>query len=231
MFARLSLTAATFAATVLIAAVTCVQAAASKAETHRGFTIDDSLVRDLPNLDAVRTATKEQIDIVCAVGLPAEIMKFFQRVPLVILPQSAIPRTSPGLYANKDRVVKLTSRIAAVGHKPVLLHEFLHAFHDQRMKDGFGNRTIMGHFDHAKTVGVYASNSHMMRNTQEFFACTGTTYLFGVTAQEPFQRAKISDHLPEYFGYLKTLFGPETGSYVGSLTRANSSVGPAEATR
>jgi hypothetical protein len=214
-----------------VAGMTCLKAASVKSETHRGFTIDDSLVRDLPNLEAVRVATKEQIDIVCAVGLPAEIMEFFQRVPLVILPQSAIPRTSPGLYANKDRVVKLTSRIAAVGHKPVLLHEFLHAFHDQRMKDGVKNRTVIGHFDQAKAVGIYAPNSHMMKSTQEFFACTATTYLFGVTAQEPFQRAKIADHLPAYFAYLKTLLGPETGSYVGSLTRAKSPVSAAEATR
>ena len=67
-----------------------------------------------------------------------------------------------------------------------------------------------------------------MRTPGEFFACAATTYLFGVTAQEPFQRSKIEEAQPELFAHLKSMFGPDAGSYAGSLqrttdTRANES--------
>ena len=185
---------------------------------YRGFTIDESRVQNLPNLNEVRIATKEQIDIVCAVGLPAEILEFFQSVSFVLVSADTMPRNSPGLYGGKDRSVKVTSRIVTTGHKPVLLHELLHAYHDQRLPEGFKNRDVVKYFEQAKTSGTYyASKSHMMQNQSEFFACAGTAYLFGVTAQEPFKRDKVKDAQPEFSTYLKNLFGPEAGSCAGSL--------------
>ena len=189
------------------------------AEKYRGFTIDDSLVQNMANLEAVRTAIKEQIDIVCVVGVSTQTLAFFQTVPLKIVPMGTIARGSPGLYAQKDKSVKIVSGITGVGHKPVLLHEYLHAYHDQRMEGRFRNPVVLDYYQHARTLNAFAANSHMMDNAQEFFACSATTYLFGVTAQEPFQRDKIKDKQPDVFEYLKKLFGPDAGSYAGSLTR------------
>ncbi len=185
---------------------------------YRGFTIDESQVQNISTLEEVRMATKEQIDIVCAVGLPTEILEFFQSVPFILVQDDELPRGNPGFYGGKDRSVKVSTRILTVGHKPVLLHELLHAYHDRKLPQGFRNREIIGYFEHAKAMSVYAARSHMMENEKEFFACAATTYLFGVTAQEPFVRDKVMIGQPEFFAYLKKLFGPGAGNYVGSLT-------------
>jgi hypothetical protein len=187
--------------------------------SYRGFTIDESKVRNLANLEEIRVATKEQIDIVCAVGLPAEVLKFFQTVPFVFLPAEAVRSATPGLYTANDRSVKVTSRVLTIGRRPVLLHELLHAYHDQRLPRGFKNADVLRHFEAAKANGGYAAKSHMMQNPNEFFACAATTYLFGVTAQEPFKRETIKERQPELFSYLRTMFGADAGSYAGSLTR------------
>ena len=71
----------------------------------------------------------------------------------------------------------------------------------------------------AKKHDFYAAKSHIMQNDREFFACAATTYLFGVTAQEPFQRDKVKAAQPELVAYLAKLFGPDAGSYAGSLSR------------
>jgi hypothetical protein len=186
---------------------------------YRGFIIDDSRVQNMPNLEAVRAATKEQIDMVCAVGVPAEILAFFQGVPFEIIPQGVMPSGTPGLYSPRDRSVRVTAGIVTTGHKPVLLHELLHAYHDQRLPGGVENPDIARFYERAKAIPAYARKSHMMQNDREFFACSATTYLFGVTAQEPFKREKLRDNQPDFLDYLKKLFGSNAGEYQGSLTR------------
>jgi hypothetical protein len=203
---------------VLVLAPSRLQGEPTQSE-YRGFTIDESRIQNAPALEEIRKTIKEQIDIVFAVGLPADIEQFFQSVPFVLIPSDAIPRSSPGLYQRQDRSVKITSRIVTIGARPVLVHELLHAYHHQKLPGGFNNRGIIGFFEKAKVLGAYAPKSHMMQSQGEFFACAATTYLFGVTAQEPFRRDKVKDSQPEFFAYLKTLFGPNAGSYAGSLNR------------
>ena len=183
---------------------------------YRGFTIVDSQVRNLEKYDQLLAATKEQIDIVYEVGVSAEVLTFFQSVPFELVPPGTI--RSPGHYVGRLRGVQVASMLTAEGHKPILLHELLHAYQDQRIESGFRNPDILKYFDHAQRLNAYAPRSHMMENPGEFFACAATTYLFGVTAQEPFQREKIKKNQPEFFAYLQKLFGPTAGSYAGSLT-------------
>lgn len=192
----------------------------SATQNYRGFTIDDSAVQQLPNLEAVIAATKEQIDIVHAVGLPAEILSFVESVRFELVPTGTFKSPTPGIYAGRDsRAVKVSAAIATIGHKPVLLHELMHAYHDQRLERGFGNPAILGYYAKAQAIPAYAAKSHMMSNEKEFFACAATAYLFGVTAQEPFRREKVRENQPDFHDYLKNLFGPDAGRYAGSLTR------------
>jgi hypothetical protein len=193
---------------------------ASAAQTYRGFTIDDSGVRNQANLAAIIAATKEQIDIVHAVGLPPDILTFVESVNFELVPDGTFRSPTPGLYSGKgDRSVKVSAAIVTTGHKPVLLHELMHAFHDQRIADGFQNKVILDYYKKAKALPAYAAKSHMMSNEKEYFACAATAYLFGVTAQEPFRREKIQDNQPNAYEFLKKLFGSDAGSYAGSLTR------------
>jgi len=185
-------------------------------EKYRGFTLDESQVARLPNLEEIRAATRQQIDIVCAVGLPPEILKFFQGVPFVFVPAESIRGRTPGLYSSRDRTVKVTSRILTIGPRPVLLHELLHAYHHQRLPQGVRNSAILGFYKAARD-GRFAAKSHMMQNPAEFFACAATTYLFGVTAQEPFKRATLRERQPELFAHLQKLFGTAAGNHEGKL--------------
>jgi len=192
----------------------------SAAQTYRGFTINNSAVHKLAGLEAVLAATREQIDIVHAVGLPAEILAFVESVEFELVPAGTFKSPTPGIYTGKGtRTVQVSAAIATVGHKPVLLHELMHAYHDQRIEHGFGNPAILGYYAKARSVPGYAAKSHMMSNEKEFFACAATAYLFGVTAQEPFRREKIRETQPDFYEYLRKLFGPDTGSYAGSLSR------------
>ncbi len=184
---------------------------------HRGFTIDDSAVRAAANLEAIHKAMKGQIDIVCALGLPPEVLKSFQQVPLQIMPQEGWKVPTPGRYLAAKKVVQLGEGFVKQGNKPVLLHEFMHFYHNEKMSGGVRNADILSYFERARTLTVYDAKSHMMSNAGEFFACTTTTYLFGVTAQEPFKREKVKENQPVYFDYMKKLFGPEAGHHAGSL--------------
>jgi len=93
---------------------------------YRGFSINYSRIAEAENIEAVRTAMYDQIDRVCAVELPPEILSFFQRVPLQVVPYATM---SPhlGLYVSEQRAVKIADRIATSRQGPLLLHEFLHA--------------------------------------------------------------------------------------------------------
>jgi hypothetical protein len=187
---------------------------------YRGFQIDDSRVAGMQNLEEVRAAIKEQIDIVWAVGLPAGIITFFQTVQMKVVPIGAMGTISPGLYIAQDKEIRITAGLAPQRNKPILLHELLHAFHDQRIHGGYGNEDIRAFFQLAEQISAYAPKSHMMSNQVEFFACSATTYLNGVTAQEPFKREKVRDCQPLFYAYLASIFGPKAGSYQGSLERA-----------
>jgi hypothetical protein len=195
-------------------------ASAQDFASYRGFTIDESAVRDLPGLAAIRAATQEQIDMVHAVGLPTEIMAFCQKVKFKLVPAGTFKSPTPGRYTGKaGRSVEVSAGILRVGHKPVLLHELLHAFHDQYIEQGFGNPAILDLYAKAQSIPAFAAKSHMMSNAKEYFACIATTYLFGVTAQEPFTRDKLREQQPASLDYLRSLFGPGSGTYEGSLTR------------
>ena len=189
-------------------------------ETYRGFTIDESAVRRQADLAAIIAATKEQIDIVHAVGLPPDILAFVESVKFELVPTGTFKAPTPGIYTGRrNQNVQVSEAIVTTGHKPVLLHELMHAYHDQRIEHGFGNPAILGFYRQAQAMPAYAAKSHMMSNEMEYFACTATAYLFGVTAQEPFNRGKVRQHQPDYYDYLRKLFGPDAGGYAGSLTR------------
>lgn len=197
------------------------RARGDEAPRYRGFIIDESRVQSLANLEAIRSATKQQIDIVLAVGVPAGMLRFFQSVPFEVVPPGVIAPGNPGLYSSKTKTVRVTAVVVVAGHKPILLHELLHAYHDQIIPNGFDNAEIALFYGRAKTIPAYAPRSHMMLNDREYFACSGTAYLFGVTAQEPFNREKVRINQPAFYNYLRNLFGPTTGEYRGSLAEPN----------
>lgn len=193
----------------------------SAMQAYRGFTIDDSAARKATDLEALLTATREQIDMVHAVGLPPDILAFVESVKFELVPTGTFKSPTPGRYMGRgDQSVQVSAAIVTTGHKPVLLHELMHAYHDRRIAQGFANPAILSFYKKALALPAYAAKSHMMSNEKEYFACAATAYLFGVTAQEPFRREKIRETQPEYYEFLRQLFGPAAGGYAGSLIRS-----------
>jgi hypothetical protein len=179
---------------------------------HRGFRCDMSGIDGTELAAEVHAAVREQIDIVCAIGLQPGALDYFRTIPLKVV---GFREGSPGRY-NDSNTVELSVAIVAYHHRPVLLHEFLHAFHEHELKNGIRNQEIRTYYQRAKQKDVYSSKSHMMDNVQEFFACSATTYLVGYTGQEPFLREKLRSNQPQFFEHLQALFGPDTGTYEGS---------------
>ena len=58
-----------------------------------------------------------------------------------------------------------------------ILHETVHAFHDQKIKDGFKNQVIIDAYESAKSKNIYHENEYAMTNALEFFADASTWYL------------------------------------------------------
>jgi hypothetical protein len=181
---------------------------------YKGFSIDFQEGADSSSME---TELREQIDMVSSVEVSKEVMDFFHTVPIKVVPFSDRFGFELGFYSVADKDIQFSTSLIGIGHKPILIHELLHAFHMQRIDGNIYNPTIIKFYHQAKSLGIYSPSSHMMLNNWEFFACSGTTYLFGETAQEPFFRDKVRMSQPEWFEYMKTLFGPTSGRYAGSL--------------
>ena len=185
--------------------------------TYRGFTVVDSAVQGREKLAEIRSAMQEQLDMVLAVGLPSDIIAYFQTVAIVVRPAGSFATATSGRYTGTARQVELVETIVRNRRRPVLLHELLHAFHSERVPDGRKNAALVSFHQAAKTVDVYNQRSHMMSNVGEYFACAATTYLYGMTAQEPFTREKLLTAQPEVLQFLSGLFGPNAGQYLGRV--------------
>ncbi len=170
---------------------------------HHGFKIDTSEIVGKENLDIVLAALKKQIEIVEAVGLSDERMKFFRSVPIAMLTSTD---GTPGLYSFKKNRVLLRS-IDLAPSKPILLHEMLHAFHDQILPDGVKNTDVIRFYQLALTRYRMNKSEYFLSNEREFFAVTASIYLYGSIKRPPYDRKTIQSAQPMFWKCLEGLFG------------------------
>jgi hypothetical protein len=105
-------------------------------------------------------------------------------------------------------VINLRPNMMRYEKDPVLLHEFLHAYHARLMPNGYDNRGIKNFVGEAKSKELFAKEAYVMKNQQEFFAVTASIFLAGKdSVHEPYTRAKLKEKMPEYYKYLVGLFG------------------------
>jgi hypothetical protein len=105
-------------------------------------------------------------------------------------------------------VIKLRSAMTQYTDDPILLHEFLHAFHNRLITNGYDNLGIRGYFAQAKTKDVIGKKEYAMFNQQEFFAVTASIFLAGKESlHEPKTREALKEKLPDYYKYLVAVFG------------------------
>jgi len=91
---------------------------------------------------------------------------------------------------------------------PVLLHEFLHAYHAKLMPQGYDNLGIRAFHAEAISKKVFGKEEYALMNHKEFFAVTASIFLAGKESMhEPKTRAQLKEKMPKYYEYLVELFG------------------------
>jgi hypothetical protein len=168
---------------------------------YRGFTVDMSLVERAPNRDAVEVSLKKQLDIVADCGVKPEVMTFFrsQRIKLK--------------HGGSDGGGRFSSAgIEIEGapqppQKPIVLHELLHAMHARYMPQGANNADIIRSYQNAVRSHAYPDGEYVLKNKAEFFAVTGSLYLWGFVARPPNDRETLRAKQPYYYEWLGQLFG------------------------
>jgi hypothetical protein len=108
---------------------------------------------------------------------------------------------------------------------PLLLHEFLHAYHHNVLPKREKNPAIIAFFEKAK--GQYPKDAYLLTNEKEFFAVTGSVFLYGIDhdsafPDHKFTRTALKKAQPEYYSYLVWLFGfdPEHSPSSGPVASA-----------
>jgi len=180
----------------------------------RGFLVDMS--RLSPEQRKTLTSSYiEQIKVIEAVGLPAEILAFMKTIPIFVDPEYSRTDTH-ALYRRKDITPKpkgqvVTDLTPMEPNRPILLHEMLHAY-DANQWD-FNNTIVLAAYERALREKLYPPSSvkaHFLSNPREYFAISATIYLFGQIQQEPFNCAVLAKKQPRYVEYLGQLFGKHT---------------------
>jgi toxin lethal factor len=114
-------------------------------------------------------------------------------------------------------VIMLSPIMTRHAEDPIVLHEFLHAYHAKLMPNGFENKGIKGFFAYAKAKDLLPKDTYALKNQQEFFAVTASIFLAGKeSVHEPKTRANLKEKMPDYYKYLVDLFGFDPDAPTGT---------------
>lgn len=174
--------------------------------SYRGYRVDLSKIARRPDLAAIAQSLRHQLDIVETVGLNPRVLAFFHSVP--ISAAEGVCRdfsNSPACY-TPPRVVRMNP-VTFEAQRPVMLHEFLHAYHGKLMPQGFQNPDVLLYYDRARTAQLYPPGEYLLTNHREFFAMNASVFLYGRAAREPSTRPNLKQKQPIYYEYLVRLFG------------------------
>ncbi len=168
---------------------------------YRGFHVDLSAARGtMPDAKMI-AAVKRQVDLVDKVKLKPQVLAFMRTIPVWANPKET--RTGPGHYSRRTGIDLRVPLLEL--NKPILLHELLHAYHDQQLPNGFENADIRRFYERGQSAG-WPKDSYMMSNHHEFFATTGSVYLYGDIPRPPESRKELRAKQPQYYQWLADLF-------------------------
>ena len=84
------------------------------------------------------------------------------------------------LAADSGRgVIMLRPNLMQYADDPVLLHEFMHAYHARLLPSGYDNKGVIGYYAEAKSKELFGKNVYAVMNHKEFFAVTASIFLSG----------------------------------------------------
>ena len=175
---------------------------------HRGFSLNISQIGSPPNRAELLESLKNQIDLVLGVKLDQERIAFFRTVPIIVVPLDPTRPSFPtSYYSQQDSTIIVRPRLFNPANA-ILLHEFLHAYHHQRLPSGMANPELRDLYAQAKARQIYPANADVMENEQEYFALSGSVFLHGRAARDPFTRENVKAKHPELYDWLEREFGP-----------------------
>jgi hypothetical protein len=187
----------------VMSALMVLAASHTLAAEYNGFKIDESKA---PLSREVQNSLFKQIDIIESVGLPPAVLDSMKQTPIVVDPDL---RGNPGIFAVRNGVASVhVQPMEFPLNKPILLHEFLHAYHFRVIH--LDRPEIQEEFQLVKHSNLFPArfqSSHFLENAKEFFAVTGTLYLFGNIQQPPFDCTALSRLSPQYLKFLENQFG------------------------
>jgi hypothetical protein len=185
-----------------LALFACSQAMAARDSSevvYHSWHVDVSKVADQPR-DAVTSAIQKQIDGIETLGIAQDIVSFMRTVPL------HAQATHDGAPAQYERAKGVIFRLDTLEpKKPVLLHELVRAFQEQKFKAN-DNEIIANAYQESRASGVWPASAPMLKSAQDFFAATATVYLFGTIDTEPFTQGRLHELQPEYWKWLGEMF-------------------------
>jgi hypothetical protein len=171
---------------------------------YRGYKVEVSRAKQHPKYKVFEDSLKHQIDIVENVNLKPSVKKYFQNKKFIVTPK--IKSRARFKYSRSAVLIKLRP---LPKKKPILLHELLHAYHNEMMPQGRQNADILRFYRSAKENRLYPEGAYIFKNPAEFFAMTASTFLHGKTERHPYTRENIKDLQPDYYQFLTTVFSGE----------------------
>lgn len=171
---------------------------------YKGASIDVTSIQSRPDRDAIIDSIRAQIDLVDTDVTDPRLRDFFFAVPLVTAEN--VSGSDNATYTTQTRRVALTSASFS-RDKPILLHELMHAYHDQKLTGGFANAQIRTFLEQARASRRFPADAYMLSSAAEYFAMMASVYVHGTAARDPFTRAAIRENQPEMYDWLVKEFG------------------------
>jgi hypothetical protein len=199
----LSLTAAVTAMSLLRVPAYAQGTTAGARFAYRGFTVDMSAAQSAPNFDAIKDSVKHQIDITADCGASPAVMSFFKSQEIKV---QAGQGDGGGHFSSNSKGISVDADVQAP-EKPVILHELLHAYHFRVLPQAGQNPDLLRFYNIAKNGELYPPDSYVLKNVREFFAVTGSLYLWGNVDRPPRTRDNLRQKQPVYYAWLGQLFG------------------------
>lgn len=168
---------------------------------HRGFTMH--IATPVPDRAALAAAMKHQLDIVADCGVKPEILALWRTIPIATAPGDG----EPGGNFKPGRGVEIYAAPIPPPENPVVLHELVHALHYRYVPQSNNNPDIERFYRIAVDNVLYPQGAYVLKNRNEFFAVTGSLYLWGKVAKPPHDRATLFAKQPRYYEWLGELFG------------------------
>ncbi|WP_353068680.1 hypothetical protein RBB75_16205 [Tunturibacter empetritectus] len=169
-----------------------------KTFSYRGYRFDIQEIEAIPEKPALLAAIQQQTDLVESTPL-TEPTKQFLRGFTVHVSVGEGEHGGGGHFGQKGVFVSLRPQ---QDNRPILLHEFMHAFQNDRLPKGRQNPDVLRFYERAKTADLWPPQAYMLKNVGEFFAMTASTYLCGHADRPPFNRANIEQKQPRYAEWL-----------------------------